>query len=813
MAQQVDVAAIDRRLQIHTGQVAALLGEVAFFIEHVSDTSAHAGGEVAAGAAEHDDKALGHVFATVISQALHHGRCAGIAHGESLAGHAIEVSLTARRAIEHDVADEDVLFRQEGGFARRIHDQPAAGQSFADVIVGVAFERERNALGQKRAETLSRRTGKLDTNGLVGQPFGAVAPGNLSAEHGPHRAMHIAYRQLDLDRDFLLDGILRQIDELVIESLAQAVILRLHAAPRDALRHHGIKKDGREIEAPRLPVIDGLARIQQIDAPHHVLELAEAQLRHVLAHLLGDIEEEVDDVLRLSLELGAQQGILRGHPDRTGIQVAFAHHDAAHGHERRGREAELFGPQQRGDGHVASGLQLAIGLDADAAAQIVHDQHLLRLGQSQLPGNAGVLERSEGRSAGAAGVAADQHDVGMGFRNPCRHRANAHFGYQLDRNTGPRIGVLQIVNKLRQIFDGIDIVMRRRRDQAHSGNGMADLGDEVVHFVAGKLAALAGLGALRHLDLQFVCVHQVVGGDAEARRSDLLDRRAAQIAVGISLEAAFVFPAFARVGFAADAVHGDGQGLVRLLADGAERHRAGSEALDDRRSRLHLLQRNGIIRLLDFEQAAQGTQLRVLLVDQIGVFPEGGIALLPDRVLQLRHRQRIEQVIFAADTVLIVASDGQLGVRVGDGLKGMLMLHPGFASQYVQAHALDTRSGSGEVFLHYRLVQADGFEHLRAAIALERRNPHLAGHFEQSLIDGLDVILERLVERDALREIAALRKIFQRLDGQVRIDGASAIAHEQREVHHLAGLAGFHHQRHLRAAPLAHEVIVQSRQR
>ena len=31
-----------------------------------------------------------------------------------------------------------------------------------------------------------------------------------------------------------------------------------------------------------------------------------------------------------------------------------------------------------------------------------------------------------------------------------------------------RIGVLQIVNQLRQILDGINIVMRRRRNQRHA---------------------------------------------------------------------------------------------------------------------------------------------------------------------------------------------------------------------------------------------------------------------------------------------------------------------------------------------------------
>ena len=35
-------------------------------------------------------------------------------------------------------------------------------------------------------------------------------------------------------------------------------------------------------------------------------------------------------------------------------------------------------PSSAGDGHVAAGLQLAVHLQADAAAQVVHHQHLLR---------------------------------------------------------------------------------------------------------------------------------------------------------------------------------------------------------------------------------------------------------------------------------------------------------------------------------------------------------------------------------------------------------------------------------------------------
>ena len=49
-------------------------------------------------------------------------------------------------------------------------------------------------------------------------------------------------------------------------------------------------------------------------------------------------------------------------------------------------------PEQRGDDHVAPGLQLAVDLDHDAVAQPVGHEGLLGLGQAQLPGDAGVLD-------------------------------------------------------------------------------------------------------------------------------------------------------------------------------------------------------------------------------------------------------------------------------------------------------------------------------------------------------------------------------------------------------------------------------------
>ena len=130
-----------------------------------------------------------------------------------------------------------------------------------------------------------------------------------------------------------------------------------------------------------------------------------------------------------------------------------------------------------------------------------------------------------------------------------------------------------------------------------------------IDFVPGKLAALAGFRALRHLDLQLVGVDQIVRGHAEARRRHLLDRAAPQIAVGVWLEALFVFAAFARIRFAADAVHGDGQRFVRLFADGAERHGAGGKALHDFFRGLDFFERDRLRRFLQLHQAAQRAKI------------------------------------------------------------------------------------------------------------------------------------------------------------------------------------------------------------
>ena len=240
----------------------------------------------------------------------------------------------------------------------------------------------------------------------------------------------------------------------------------------------------------------------------------------------------------LPVNLLAQLGVLRGDADRARVEVALAHHDAARRDERRGGEAELLGAEQRGEDDVAPGLELAVDLQAHAPAQAVHHEHLLRLGEAELPRRAGVLDRRERRGAGAAVVPADEDDVGVRLGDARGDGADARLGHQLHADARARVDVLQIEDELREILDRVDVVVRRRRDERHARRRVAHARDDRVDLVPGELSAFAGLGALGHLDLQLVGVDQVVRGHAEARRRDLLDRAAPRVAVRVAARSA-----------------------------------------------------------------------------------------------------------------------------------------------------------------------------------------------------------------------------------------------------------------------------------
>ena len=198
-------------------------------------------------------------------------------------------------------------------------------------------------------------------------------------------------------------------------------------------------------------------------------------------------------------------------------------------------------------------------------------------------------------------------------------------------------------------------------------------------------------------------------------------------------------------------VHGDGQGLVRLLADGAEAHRAGGEALDDLRL-AGSTSSSGIGEpLRKLEQAAQCAEAAVLVVDQVGVLLEGLVAH-PCRTAcwSLNDGVRVEQVVLA---VVRATGTGRQrpASRCAEALvgEGVLVSQQRFARQHVQADALDARGGPGEVLVHQPRGSGRWPRRSARPVALQVEMPIFEKIFSSALVDRLDVVLACVLDRDA----------------------------------------------------------------
>ena len=292
-------------------------------------------------------------------------------------------------------------------------------------------------------------------------------------------------------------------EDLHVEGFFDAVILFDLAVAPHVFRYVGLVENVGEVEPLGFPVFDGFTRFEFVGASNHFVEGADAEFGHDFAHFLGDEVHEVDHMLRITSELGTQFGILCCDADRTGVHLADAHHDAADRDQRGGGKAKFFRSQKSSNDDIATSFKLTVGFDGDAAAQIIQQERLVGFGDTEFPRQACIFDGGLWGGARTAIVPTDQDHVCVTFRHTCRNRAHPNFGDELDVDACITVGVLQVEDELRQVFDRVDVVMGRGRNETHARGRETGFGDPRVDFATRKLTTFAGLGTLRHLDLQF----------------------------------------------------------------------------------------------------------------------------------------------------------------------------------------------------------------------------------------------------------------------------------------------------------------------
>ena len=332
-------------------------------VEHVHVATGEACAEVATRGTEDHDGAAGHVFATMVADALHHEGGAAVAHAEAFACTTCHEHLAGSGTEAGDVARDHVLMRIEGDARLRTHDHASAGKSLARVVVDFAVHADGLATRNERADGLAARTMERHVDGVVRQAFLAVTLGDLVADHGAERTVHVTDRHLDAHRLLLLKGGLRELDELKAD--------RTDLARRAAER----PQKAQSLRAKVLRLISEIAGLGPVN--HAALEHLEA-VRRTLEATARQVED---------LEKGIET-----------LEAAIRKIDA----ETRGRLRETF---EEVNGHFAETFSELFG--GGVASLVMSGDDVLNAGvevKAQPPGkkNAGVKLLSGGEQALAA---------------------------------------------------------------------------------------------------------------------------------------------------------------------------------------------------------------------------------------------------------------------------------------------------------------------------------------------------------------------------------------------------------------------------
>ena len=375
----------------------------------------------------------------MITYPFHDSPCTAVADGKAFTGNTGDKGSAGGGAVKGHVANEGIL-RIPAGVYRGTDGQCSAGKAFSQGVVCHAVECNGLPLGQKGAERLAAAALCLN------MPFTPQERAECPVGGGQ------------------LDMILKQAG---IGTFPQGKIVLRAGLERNVA---GKPDQVGEVEIHIVPDPEEVAAADQfIDGPG-------TQPCHDPAQLSGNEAHEPFHVFRLSGEFLAQLGFLGSDAQGTGAQVADPHHAASHGNQRSGGKPEFLSAQQEGDRDIMSGHELSVGLKGHRMPQTVPAENLMRFGQSDFPGQTGVMHAGQGSSAGAAVAAGNQDAACTGFGDPAGNGSDTGGGNQFHRDFCLFIGTLQIVNQFSQIFNGVNVMMGRWRNEGNAGERAAGSG-------------------------------------------------------------------------------------------------------------------------------------------------------------------------------------------------------------------------------------------------------------------------------------------------------------------------------------------------
>ena len=520
--------------------------------------------------------------------------------------------------------------------------------------------------------------------------------------------------------------------------------------------------------------------------------MTEAHFCQRLTHLLCKEAEIVYHIFVVSTEVLTQLRILSSHTHRTSIGMTLTHHYTTQHNEHGSTKTKLLGTQQCHRDDVASRFYLSIGLQTHLSTQSVKHQCLLSFRQTNLRRNTCIAHWRGRRSTCTTFSTRNYNQVGFSLSHTCSNGSYPTLGNQLHTDLCFRIYILQVEDKLSQVLDRVNIVMRRRRNKRDSRNRMTCLRNNLVHLITRQLTTLTRLCTLCNLNLNFFGIHQIFSGHTKTTWSNLLGLATERDTVIGFAKAFIVFATFTRITTCTQFIHSKRQSLVCLFADCTKRHGTCYKMLHNVVNRFNLIYRYWVT--LKFKEIAQEDRL-LFLVYQGCKFFELFVTTQTSSQLQSRNRFGVPSMLFAIFTIAKLTYIGKQALQFTIFIIGRItfIMELAIITGYlVEMNTTNATCSRTKISAQQLIAQTDSLENLSTTIRAQCANAHFWKHLIESFANSLYIILfSRFIIH---LHLTAFYQIVEHSECHIRINSTGTIANEQGSMHHFACFATLNHQ-------------------
>ena len=225
--------------------------------------------------------------------------------------------------------------------------------------------------------------------------------------------------------------------------------------------------------------------------------------------------------------------------------------------------------------------------------------------KTKLPRKTCIVDWTSRCCSGTSIISRDKDNCCPGFCNTGCYSTYSGLWNKLNWYSRIFITILQVIDKLSQVLDRIDVMMWRRWDKTYTRCWMSCLCNPWINLSSRKMSSLTRFCSLCHLNLDFLCTYKITRCYTKTTWCNLLYCWTSVLRLSCSKESVKTLTTLTTVWFTMKMIHCNGKCFMCLLWNRTVRHCSCLKSLNNLVNTLNLIDWNAFLRIIKVKHTSE----------------------------------------------------------------------------------------------------------------------------------------------------------------------------------------------------------------